>query len=107
MHHKSVKKMKYKLRVLTNTVTGWRNENRRQKLAEFIRGWINYFSMADMKGLMGMIDEWLREELEPSGGNNGRRSKRGIVCYVRRNYPNGKCMKWQTVVKDFGEQRKC
>lgn len=60
MHPKSVKKMKDKLRVLTNKGTGWSNENRRKKLAEFVRGWINYFRRADMKVLMGEIDEWLR-----------------------------------------------
>ena len=63
VHPKSVKKMKDILWVLTNKGTGWSNENRRQKLAEFVRGWINYFGMADMKGLMGEIDEWLRRRI--------------------------------------------
>ena len=63
VHPKSVKKMKDKLRGLTNKNTGWGNDYRRQKLAEFVRGWINYFSMADMKGLMGEIDEWLRRRI--------------------------------------------
>jgi group II intron reverse transcriptase/maturase len=63
VHPKSVKKMKDKLRMLTNKGTGWSNENRRQKLAEFVRGWINYFRMADMRRLMGMTDEWLRRRI--------------------------------------------
>jgi RNA-directed DNA polymerase len=62
-HPKSVKKMMEKLRVLTNKGTGWSNENLRKKLAEFERGWIIYFSMADMKGLMSVIDEWLRRRI--------------------------------------------
>jgi group II intron reverse transcriptase/maturase len=63
VHPKSVKKMKDKLRVLTNKKTGWGNDYRRQKLTEFLRGWINYFSMAVMKGLMGELDEWLRRRI--------------------------------------------
>ncbi len=63
VHPRSVKKMKEKLRVLTNKNTGWGNEYRRQKLTEYVRGWINYFSMADMKKLMGEIDEWLRRRI--------------------------------------------
>ena len=63
VHPKSVKKMKDKLRFLTNKNNGWGNDYRRQKLAEFTRGWINYFSMADMKVLMGEVDEWLRRKI--------------------------------------------
>jgi hypothetical protein len=63
VHPKSVKKMKDKLRVLTNKNTGWGNDYRRQKLTEYVRGWINYFSKADMKGLMGELDEWLRRRI--------------------------------------------
>ena len=63
VHPKSVKKMKDKLRVMTNKNNGWGNDYRRQKLAEYVRGWINYFSMADMKRLMGEIDEWLRRRI--------------------------------------------
>lgn len=63
VHPKSVMKMKEKLRMLTNKNNGWGNDYRRQKLAEFVRGWINYFSMADMKVLMGKVDEWLRRKI--------------------------------------------
>lgn len=63
VHPKSIKKMKDKLRLLTNKNNGWGNDYRRQKLAEFVRGWINYFSMADMKVLMGEVDEWLRRKI--------------------------------------------
>lgn len=63
VHPKSVKKMKDKLRTLTNKNNGWGNKYRIQKLEEYIRGWINYFSKADMKSLMGEIDEWLRRRI--------------------------------------------
>lgn len=63
VHPKSVKKMRDKLRVLTNRNNGWGKYYRRQKLVEFIRGWINYFSKAEMKRLMGETDEWLRRRI--------------------------------------------
>jgi len=63
VHPKSVKKMKDRLRTLTNKNNGWGNKYRIQKLEEYIRGWINYFSKAEMKGLMGEIDEWLRRRI--------------------------------------------
>ncbi|WP_010251745.1 group II intron reverse transcriptase/maturase [Acetivibrio cellulolyticus] len=63
VHPKSVKKMKDKLRLLTNRNNGWGNDYRIQKLKEFARGWINYFSKAEMKKLMEETDEWLRRRI--------------------------------------------
>lgn len=59
VHPKSVRKMKDRIRKITEKSKGWSNENRRQKLAEYVRGWINYYKLADMKTLMTKTDEWL------------------------------------------------
>ena len=34
------------------------------KLNQVIRGWINYFRIADMKGLMGKVEKHLRHRLQ-------------------------------------------
>ena len=52
VHKKSINKMKDKIRVLTRRSNGWSNEKRTEKINQFVRGWVNYFSMADMKKLM-------------------------------------------------------
>lgn len=33
------------------------------KLTQFIRGWVNYFGMANMKSLLLGSDEWLRHRI--------------------------------------------
>ena len=63
VHPKSVTKMKNKIRELTNRSNGWGNEYRALKLTQFIRGWVNYFGMADMKALLTKTDEWLRHKI--------------------------------------------
>jgi group II intron reverse transcriptase/maturase len=63
VHPKSVRKMKDKIRKLTNRSNGWGNEYRVIKLKQFIRGWVNYFRMADMKSLLRSNDEWLRHRI--------------------------------------------
>jgi len=55
--------MKEKLRELLKRNKGWGNEYRRYKLAEFVRGWVNYYKLADMKGLMAETDEWIRRKI--------------------------------------------
>ena len=44
--------MKNKIRELTDRSNGWGNEYRALKLTQFVRGWVNYFGMADMKSLL-------------------------------------------------------
>jgi len=63
VHPKSIAKMKVKLSELTSRSNGWGNEYRAFKLKQFIRGWVNYFSLADMKGLLRSTDEWLRRKI--------------------------------------------
>jgi hypothetical protein len=68
------------LRTLANQNTEWGNDFRRLKLAEFVKGWINYFIMADMKRWVGKLTNGHEEKLELSIGDNGRRLKRDKVC---------------------------
>ena len=63
VHPKSVEKMKDKIRELTKRSNGWGNEYRAMRLTQFVRGWVNYFSLADMKGLLRETDEWLRHKI--------------------------------------------
>ena len=63
VHPKSIAKMKAKLKELTSRNNGWGNEYRALKLKQFIRGWVNYFAMADMKQLLKSTDEWLRRKI--------------------------------------------
>ena len=63
VHPKSIVKMKDKIRKLTKRSNGWGNEYRALKLTQFIRGWVNYFGLADMKKLLQETDEWLRHKI--------------------------------------------
>ena len=63
VHPKSVRKMKDRIREITRRNRGCSNEYRRQKLLEYVRGWIQYYKLADMKGLMAETDEWLRRKI--------------------------------------------
>lgn len=63
VHPKSIDKMRARIRKLTSRSNGWGNDFRATKLAQFIRGWVNYFSLADMKKLLMVTDEWLRRKV--------------------------------------------
>jgi RNA-directed DNA polymerase len=38
-------------------------DERRARLNQLIRGWVNYFKLADMKNLMQQLDEWTRRHI--------------------------------------------
>lgn len=39
------------------------HENRKNKLNQIIRGWIQYFKLANMRTYMKELDEWLRRRI--------------------------------------------
>ena len=59
-HIKSVQKFKLKLKDITSRSNAMSISDKITKLNQVIRGWINYFRIADMKGLMKEIGEHLR-----------------------------------------------
>ena len=59
-HIKSVKELEYKLKPLLKRNWGVSMEYRMKKINEVTRGWINYYRIADMKGIMVRIDSKIR-----------------------------------------------
>ncbi|MGL5636926.1 MAG: group II intron reverse transcriptase/maturase [Bacteroidales bacterium] len=63
VHPKAIAKMKSKVKEHTERSKGYGNEKRIDKLKRYIRGWINYFKIADMKQLLTKTDEWMRRRI--------------------------------------------
>ena len=63
VHPKSVEKMKNKIRELTDRNNGMGNAKREEKYQDYVRGWVEYFKLADMKGLLKKTDEWARRRI--------------------------------------------
>ena len=63
VHKKSIKKMKDQIRELTKRNNGSSNQERIRKYNTAVKGWINYFKLADMKRLMTETDEWARRKI--------------------------------------------
>ena len=62
-HLKSVQKFMKKLKDITSRSNAMSIDEKITKLNQVIRGWINYFRIADMKTLMARIGEHLRHRL--------------------------------------------
>ena len=55
--------MKNKIKELTDRNKGISNEERERKYQEHVRGWVEYFRLADMKQLLARTDEWARRRI--------------------------------------------
>ena len=83
VHPKSKAKMKAKLKELTSRSNGWGYEKRKQKLEEYIRGWVGYYHLANMKQLLLETDKWLRRRIRMCIWKSWKRVKTRIANLVR------------------------
>ncbi len=63
VHPQSVRKLKDKIREITGRSNGMGVEVRKLRLNQVVRGWMNYFKLADAKNLMQGLDEWIRSRI--------------------------------------------
>ena len=52
-----------KIRQLTDRNNGMSNAIREEKYQQYVRGWVQYFRLADMKSLLKTTDEWARRRI--------------------------------------------
>jgi len=60
---KALMTFKYRIRQLTGRSWFVSMEHRMRKLAEYIRGWMNYFGISEYYRPMPVLDEWLRRRV--------------------------------------------
>jgi group II intron reverse transcriptase/maturase len=104
VHPKSALKMREKLKGLTSRSNGWGNERRKEELKQYIIGWVNYFKLADMKGLLLKTDEWYRRRLRMVIWKQWKRIrtklrnliKLGVNKYKAWEYANTRKGYWRT-----------
>jgi len=106
VHPKSIAKMKERIRMLTSRSNGWGYARRKEALRQYITGWVNYFKLADMKGLLYKVDKWLRRRLRMviwKQWNRVRTRRRflmilGIEKFKAWEYANTRKGYWHTAI---------
>lgn len=63
IHEKSIKRFKEKVKSITNRNRGISMDLRLLKLNYSIKGWINYFGIANAKRKLSELDKWIRRRL--------------------------------------------
>lgn len=100
-HPESITKMKAKIRELTSRSNGWGNERRKTALSQFIRGWVNYFKLADMKSLLKRIDEWYRRRLRMVIWKQWKRIRTKFTNLIKLGIKKSKAKEWSRTRKSY------
>jgi len=101
IHPKSVAKMKARIKELTSRSNGWGNDRRKEALSRYIKGWVQYFRLADMKTLLVEIDEWYRRRLRMVVWKQWKRIKTRIVNLVKLGVKKQKAYEWANTRKGY------
>ena len=103
IHEKSIKRFKDKVRVYTNRNTGISIEYRMKKLNQIMRGWINYYGIANAKSKLAELDKWIRRRLRACIWKQWKKistkvrnlTKLGISKHEARKYANTRKGYWR------------
>ena len=94
VHPKSSDKMRTRLKELTSRSNGMGYAIRKTALKQFVRGWVEYFRLADMKGLLQRTDAWLRRRIRMCIWKSWKKVKTRFKNLIRCGIDKHKSWMW-------------
>ena len=101
VHRKSVESLKGKVREILSRSNGWSLDLRRHRLRCLVNGWVGYFRLADMRGLLRRIDEWVRRKVRCVYWKCWKRIRTKFRALVRLGVGRGQAWQWANSRKDY------
>ena len=93
-HRKSLNKAKEKLKLLTKRNRGRNVRRVMQEVKVYIRGWLGYFHVADMKRTMKSWDEWLRRRFRMYIWKQWKKPRTKVANLRKLGIPADKAYQW-------------
>lgn len=101
IHEKSIKRFKEKIKFCTNRNRGISMEYRLLKLKQIIRGWINYYGIANARGRLIELDKWIRRRLRACIWKQWKRIKTRHTNLKRLGVENHKAWEYANTRKGY------
>ena len=93
-HRKSLNKAKEKLKLLTKRNRGRNIRRVMQEVKVFIRGWIGYFRVAEMKRILTSWDEWFRRRFRMYIWKQWKKPRTKVANLRKLGIPADKAYQW-------------
>ena len=101
IHPGSVRKFKDKIREVTGRSNGMGVEARKARLNRLVRGWMNYFKLADAKKLIQGLDEWTRSRIRMVTWKRWKRVRTRLENLKRLGIQEDRAWMWSNTRKGY------
>ena len=101
IHPKSVRKFKEKIRIITGRSNGMGIDERKSRLNSIVRGWMNYFKLADAKQLLQGLDEWIRRRIRMVTWKRWKKIRTRFKNLVKAGIGKGKAWEFANSRKGY------
>ena len=101
VHPKSILKLKDKIRNVTGRSNGMGIQERKTRLNQIIRGWVNHFKLADMKNLLKEMDEWTRSRIRMITWKRWKRVRTRFENLKRSGLDEERAWMWANTRKGY------
>ena len=101
IHEKSIKRFKEKVKFITNRNRGISMDLRLLKLNDSIKGWINYFGIADAKRKLMELDQWIRRRLRACIWKQWKKVKTKLRNLIKLGVPKYKAYEYANTRKGY------
>jgi hypothetical protein len=101
VHPKSLERLKTKLKAGTGRSDAMSMETRISRLNHVVRGWVNYFCIADMKRQLQAVDENLRRRMRMCLWKQWKRIRTKRRNLVKLGVPEGKAREHANTRKGY------
>ena len=101
VHRRSVESLRDRVREILSRSNGWSLDYRRYRLRRLVYGWVGYFRLADMRGLLRRIDEWVRRKVRCVYWKCWKRVRTKFRALVRLGVGRGQAWQWANSRKAY------
>ena len=101
IHPKSIQKLKDKIREVTGRSNGMGIQERKDRLNQVVRGWTNYFKLADAKNILKALDEWLRSRIRMVTWKRWKKTKTRYTNLKRAGVEDEQAWMWANTRKGY------
>lgn len=101
LHQKTEARLRRRLRSITSRSNGMGYARRKDTLREYLRGWTEYYNLADMGNKVKEIDQWLRRRIRMCIWKSWKRIKTRIRNLTRCGIDKRKAYEWGNTSKGY------
>ena len=101
IHPKSIAKFKDKIREITSRSNAMSMETRYMRLKQVIRGWVNYFKIANMEKVAQTLDKWIRRRIRMCYWKQWKKTKTKYDNLMRLGIGSSKAWEYANTRKSY------